>query len=377
MSNTGSSLYYKLVVTKSLDDVIQTVTEFNMLDAFVATGTTYSGITTNQLALYTNAEYNTRYAGLVKYINDNYYSGFEYSELPVGIVYDSTCVPTTTTTTTPPTTTTTTTAICYVVETIAATPPTNPELGVAVAFNTYSMYGTLLFESGYNINGTGTYSRPYTGNAFWNNVGQTLIDGPLNRTGIWSTTSLDDQTITFSACFTVATAKTYYVGLACDNRSRLTLNGTVIVDQEISALQTQAQALGGVPDTYDTRVPFTYWYIYPVALLAGDNIIEITGVNGPFTSGGNPAAIGAEIYDNTPSEILDAVDYTTLDVVFTTADFVGLYIQGGSDGIGYSCPSGYALSCGEVPVCTRTVVGPCTTTTTTTVPVTTTTTTVP
>ena len=95
MYNTGNRLYYKLIISKSLDGVVQSVIELSLLDAFTATGTTYNTITLNELSLYSDNEYNMRYAAFVKYINDTYYNGFENSVLPVGNFADNTCIPTT------------------------------------------------------------------------------------------------------------------------------------------------------------------------------------------------------------------------------------------------------------------------------------------
>jgi hypothetical protein len=98
----------------------------------------------------------------------------------------------------------------------------------------------------------------------------------------------------------------------------------------------------------------------------------------------NPAALGAEIYDNTAAEIIAATAYGDLNLVFSTKDYVGQPVQIGSGGIGYTCPSGYSLVLCDGPAyCTQTVntpVVPCnvsTTTTTTTTSSTTTTTTTP
>lgn len=109
-TNTGNRLYYVLTITQSLDNVTQTVIELSLLDPFISSGIAYSGITITQLSLYTNDQYIGRYNAFIKYINDTYFTSFEFYEMPLGIVYDISCVPTTTTTTTlAPSTTTSTT----------------------------------------------------------------------------------------------------------------------------------------------------------------------------------------------------------------------------------------------------------------------------
>ncbi len=164
--------------------------------------------------------------------------------------------------------------------------------------------------------------------------------GPLNRTSVWAC-CLDDevqnssapveQWIGFSFPLFVNETKTYYIGLAADNEFRLKIDGTLI-------RHLPADNGGGGYDVLN----FTVWNIYPYVLTEGNHIIEMEALN----KGAN-AAFGAEIYNNTWQEIINADHYKTdanditnsLNTIFTTKDLVGQQFQTGI----YTCPDGYAL----------------------------------
>lgn len=259
---------------------------------------------------------------------------------------------------------------CYKIDEVAATPPTGGTSQVAVARTnvSYSTCGTYVYLPGYNINGTGTSSKIPSTNSFWTNGAGNCVDnvanqGPLNRAGLWTSTATNGQTIGFSVCINLTYSKQYYIGIACDNYGQIKVDGTTIINQDTAAIEAQYGSVVGAT--------FKVWHIYPVTLSAGPHIVEFIGVN---VSG--PAAFGAEMYDNTASQILQAFDYTGLNVVFSTKDYIGQPIQLGSGGTGYSCPAGYSLaSCATPFVCRQRVTAspvPCgtssTTTTTTTPP---------
>ena len=208
-------------------------------------------------------------------------------------------------------------------------------------YNTYSINGMLLFSS-YNSNGTGVYQAKSS--SYWTNPGNNLVtSGPLNRSAVWTTTIVDNQDIAFQHCITIAVEKTYYVGIGCDNYGFIKLNGTTLITQNIAALRTML----GVADD---RVPFLYWYIYPIVLKAGLNILEIGGHNDPGTAA---AAVGVQIYDNTVNDILNAINDSSLNILFNSKSKVGTqcwYETSPSGTHGYTCPSGYALdTCDGTP----------------------------
>ncbi len=186
----------------------------------------------------------------------------------------------------------------------------------------YSVLGTLIYDTGYAVDGTGTSTAVTT--SFWkygcvrldriannanpikpekllydsstfkigsqnmkgNELAHNIPDscaltptphsfpfgvcpGPLNRVGIWSCRGSGpggrlplDTWIGFSRCINVPESKTYYVGIAGDNYVRFKVNGV-----------TQVELLD-----YDGG-NFYYWRIYPVFLSQGVNIIELEGNN--------------------------------------------------------------------------------------------------
>lgn len=235
---------------------------------------------------------------------------------------------------------------CFLNETTAATPPSAPENAVSVTNAFFTRCGTQVMDEGFSINGDGPHSSILDSVAFWNNNGGSvcesgnLVNGPMNRTAIWSTTTLDNQTVGFTVCLTVAESKIYYLGTGFDNYGQIVVDGTTILQN----------------DNTTTLNPLENWVIFPVFITSGNHVLEIIGHNGVSTPP-NPGAIGVEIYNNTREEILFSTGYGDLDVLFSSADYIGQPIQIGSDGIGYTCPDGYALVLCDGPAyCQRTLV---------------------
>lgn len=238
---------------------------------------------------------------------------------------------------------------CFKEEITAVIPPSNPEITIEKNGIPYSTCGSYIFIPGYSIAGTGTASQISLANPFWKNgagacVDATTTDGPLNRCGLWATTTTSDQTIGFSRCIDVATTKIYYIGIACDNKATISLDGTIIVSQNETAVNAQFGITGAC---------FKVWSIFPVVITAGSHVIELKGYNVS-----SAAALGAEIYDNLASEIAAATTYGDLNLVFSTKDYIGMPVEIGSGGIGYSCadPDAYVSYCDSPIVCKRLIV---------------------
>ena len=228
---------------------------------------------------------------------------------------------------------------------------------VASTNATYGTYGVKLFST-VNSSGGGTniswlcddIGGSYT-STFWANPNNNTNDGRLNQTGLW-TGSVGGYEGTGSLTINVVapSTKTYYIGTGFDNYGTLTVNGTRIFSQSPQ-------------NSVDN---FRYWNIYPISLTAGSNLIFVQDVN--LSTG--PAALGAEIYDNTSTEISASVAASPngssipsgLNVLYSSANNKGL----GVIGISYYNTS---IQCPVIPTTT-------TTTTTTTTSTTTTTTTV-
>lgn len=244
-------------------------------------------------------------------------------------------------------------SFCFLVVETAATPPTDQEVTVAETNGAYTNFGAFIYDPGYNQDGTGTSTQIPTGNPFWINPSDNTTDGPLNRSGLWATTTLSNQTVGFSVCITVPEDTTVYIGMGVDNFGVLNIDGANIVTQDVTALETQYNAIF---PSIGPAVTFKIWHIYPVMLTAGSHVLEMIGNNS-----GGAAAIGAEIYNLTPAQIAAATSYADMGsgLIFSSKDFVGMNVQIGSGGLGYTCPAGFSLRfCDSPIVCVKTLTTP-------------------
>lgn len=232
---------------------------------------------------------------------------------------------------------------CYKIEEIAVTPPTGgvPEITIAKSDTNYGQFGTCIYEPGFNVDGTGIFEMIPYNNAFWINYPQDEVSlGPLNRCGLWTTTTAEYQDIGFSVCLNISEAKTYYIGIGGDNSCKIFVNGQMVISQNPHALKYLHNT--------DTQVTFKLWHIYPILLNSGPNIIELIGHNDTSI-----AAMGAEVYDNTKQQLINATSYEDLNLVFSTSSMIGLPIQIGN-AVGFTCPPSYSLAtCSEPFVCRR------------------------
>ena len=240
-------------------------------------------------------------------------------------------------------------------EELTATPtnPTDPKLLQAHTSPAYTNFGVIITENNWHLDGTAdTYTLYHNGvTDFWGNSAGTLFDGILNKCGVWSQTTVDDQNIGFSKCFDILVEKVYYIGIACDNYAFITLDGITIIQQDEVALniwlsRTQADA-----------ICHKYWYIYPITLTSGQHIVEVIGHNNTGI-----ATLGMEIYDIEPDVLMSYSSYAEMGtgLIFSSKDMVGESVQLGDNGQGYTCPSGYLFSnCGGVPLCYQIVQIPC------------------
>lgn len=246
---------------------------------------------------------------------------------------------------------------CIKEQTVAATAPTLPSTSATLISETnriaYTNNGTILYTSGYNAStgiplGGNTFSQDLAANRivllstpFWKNTLALDTSGPLNRTGVWISGKTNYQTIGFSTCINITQAKTYLVGVGCDNYSDIKLNGVSILNQDLPELE-------GYYNT-DTA-PFSFWHIYPINLPAGNNVLQVSGTN--ITG---DAGLGVEIYDASFADIIAATSYTDLGakLIFSTKNLIGTVVSFATGGSGYTCPTGYVLkTCGlATPIC--------------------------
>ena len=197
---------------------------------------------------------------------------------------------------------------------------------VEKTYEQYSQWGVKIYDAGYNLDGTGAYTL-YTQTSpasFWHNVDSVNNKdyGAMNRTGLWATTYFNNQQIGFSTCINAPVEKTYLVGFGVDNYVTIRIDGVPIMQ-----MYEQENA--------DT---FRYWNIYPVVIKKGIHVIEVIANNKTLL-----AAIGAEIYNATPAQLMATTNKTQLEpyLIFSTEDLIGAYTNLGDNG--YPIIDDYAL----------------------------------
>jgi hypothetical protein len=178
---------------------------------------------------------------------------------------------------------------------------------------------------------------------FWYNPSPPTNDrGPLNLSGIWpcdgsgnpcgGTCPPFDTPVGFSRQFIVPTTKIYYIGVGSDNFATVTIQDNTGVRTIFEQNPTNIGNYFG--DTSDPlQSVFASWLVYPVLLNAGPNIIEMTATNS-----GGAGVLGAEIYDNTESQLIAATSSADLNYVFSTNPDLGFINLGEPFEAGnYSC----------------------------------------
>lgn len=155
----------------------------------------------------------------------------------------------------------------------------------------------------------------------------------LNDVGVWNSAANTpyNEWIGFTACLELVEEKTYYIGIAGDNYVRFSLNGTLVFESSNGSLDA-----------------FRNWFMIPLTLPAGTNIIELEGLNL-----GLIAAFGAEIYDADLATLSAMTLPAQIDAVtvFSTGNVIGSTFDLGEQS-GCQCPEGYSLStCQGFTVC--------------------------
>lgn len=200
----------------------------------------------------------------------------------------------------------------------------------------YTNFGVAIYNS-YASNGAGTSTIYHTADTYWSNPTANASDGVLNRAALWACGADDNpqtafpmqpvnEYIGFIFPVDLTATKTYYIGIAGDNKVRIRLDCITIVDMDPNAVAAQ-YAIG-------PEAAFKYWHVYPVTIPAGHHVIELTGYN--F---GSVAGFGAEIYNNTKAQIIAAAGGAGLNIVFSTANMIGEQLQV-SDTFSGTCAEG-------------------------------------
>ena len=238
---------------------------------------------------------------------------------------------------------------------IITTSATSPTSIIELQSTTDDVYtnNATLFHSPFNLNGTSPgniYLAVSTTQPVWKRTNSS--NGPLNRSGLWTTDNIDftpyNTWLGFSVCITVPETKTYWVGIAGDNNFRIAIDGETIVN-----------TIGGPYD--GSTFAFIFWHVYPVTLSSGNHVIELFGLNL-----GGDAAFGCEIYNNTIDELTGATQVSDLNIIFTSAGQTEATIVQNLSGqylaSGYTCPTGYVFD--PCTISCFTIIPPCTPTAT-------------
>jgi len=223
--------------------------------------------------------------------------------------------------------------------------PLHPLVGKKL--NVYTS-GNVAFFSTMNYDGTGDYEWHST--SYWRNIPSNTTDGAMNRSAVWIADAQSNQDIKFSFCIDLNVEKIYYVGFGCDNEGTMSINGVEVLHQNTVAIAT----MFGNPSALDYN--HKIWFIYPISLKAGRNIIEV-GSHNIY----GPAAVGLEIYNSSLLPLKAAANDTEANIIFRSRDLVALgknaeqVLIGGTVVSGYECTSpGYSLStCGPTPKCVK------------------------
>ena len=215
--------------------------------------------------------------------------------------------------------------------------PETPVLLERVQNTVYSKFGVKIYDEGFGLDGSGAntlyqFTSPDT---FWHNVNNSLSEGVMNRVSIWSIPATDGQQIGFSQCIDVPEEKTYLVGIGVDNYIDIKVDGVSIV---------------AMPDDTNDTWTFNYWHVYPVTLKAGLRVIEVIGTNQSSV-----AAVGVEIYDCTPAQLMatTTIEQLTPYLIFSTQDLIDTDTYLGTNG--YPVIEGWSLVSCENPMYYRKV----------------------
>jgi len=117
-------------------------------------------------------------------------------------------------------------------------------------------------------------------------------------------------TLGFAREVTIPTTGTYYIGAGSDDKCKLSVDGTVIVDQIISNMRG-SNCLNFAGDS----LTFRHWFLYPISLTAGVHRFELSA-----TSTVGNGLLGFEVYSGTESELIGVASEVALDtmILFST-----------------------------------------------------------
>lgn len=216
------------------------------------------------------------------------------------------------------------------------------EYDLQVTTNTaWGFVNPVIYDSGFNIGGwggNGTYQNGFTRitNNWWKSVAG--VGGRINQIAKKATSAPDNTWLGFTTQICVTETKTYYLAIAADDTFRVKVDGVTILDPEgTQANYAQWKANLFAPgDTNSEYVNFIHMHIYPIAITAGNHLVQMEYKN---ISPGSPVMIAAEIYDNTATQIANATSINDLTVLWSTGNQTVI-----KNITSITCPSGFNIS---------------------------------
>lgn len=139
--------------------------------------------------------------------------------------------------------------------------------------------------------------------ASWSNAtltGGTDGEGWGYSRGVWNDVLANNSSFTGSACFTVPSTNTYYIGFTTDNFGTIKVDNKEIID--INVVKTKNIAL--------RLWPFYYSWIVKMTLSAGSHIITVDSINESAA-----AMVSFFVLDNTLAQMRAATGFASLTIL--------------------------------------------------------------
>lgn len=187
-----------------------------------------------------------------------------------------------------------------------------------VGSDLYGIYGSLIYNNGYSINGVGTIQRINTSNTFWINSTPNTTEGRFNNSGVWSSaiqTPLPSSNgVGIYANINVSQSKNVYIGISMGYgvQYQLFVNNLQVLSTNDNDMSVSINNQIGVNSYKPIR---DFWNIYPIFLNAGNNLISA------YIAGNLIKDISFQVYDNTSAQIASATSYAGLNILFDSANY--------------------------------------------------------
>jgi hypothetical protein len=161
--------------------------------------------------------------------------------------------------------------------------------------NNVSVWGNFPTPRFFSV-GNNLGTSPYTGaNGFFANRGVDVA--------VWNQDNTIDQWIGFSVCLDIPADGQYWFGLAGDNEIRASLNGVKIIANPAFGKPSGTQ----INETHN----FYYWWVFPLDLTAGENVLVLEGYNWGSAHGFGCDIVGP-FFQGDPGYITSVADYAAL-----------------------------------------------------------------